>query len=330
VSQPAQRAFAVVGLGKIGGGLAAQALEKGYRVVGVDPRPPDRALLDAGLVAASRVADLREALARPRVTFLYVPAGAAVDALLDELCPVLEPGDVIVDGGNSYWGDSQRRYARVRAHDLHFVDMGTSGGPSGARHGACFMVGGTADAYALVEPILRDLAVDGAVVHCGAPGAGHFTKLVHNGIEFGMLQAIGEGLELLERSPMKLPVQDILRVWTRGSVIRSWLVELLADQYAARGGLADVPRFVEDTGEVNWLVEDAMRLEVPIPVIAQAVMQLIASRDGDRSAAAAVAAIRHGFGGHPFGEDRHIAEVRRTSRVGPPPDPGDGKPGGKR
>ena len=197
MSQPAPRAFAVVGLGQIGGGLAAQALEKGYRVVGVDQRPPDPALVRAGLVAARGLADLREALPRPRVTFLFVPAGAAVDSILDELVPVLEPGDLVVDGGNSYWGDSQRRHQRARGAGIHFVDMGTSGGPSGARHGACFMVGGTADAFAVLRPILQDLAVEGAVVHCGAPGAGHFTKLVHNGIEFGMVQAIGEGLELL-------------------------------------------------------------------------------------------------------------------------------------
>lgn len=325
MTQPDPRAFAVVGLGRIGGGLAAHALEQGYRVIGVDRHPADPALLAAGLTQARNLADLRDALPRPRLTFLYVPAGAAVDAILDELAPILDSNDVIVDGGNSYWGDSLARHERLRARSLHFVDMGTSGGPSGARHGACFMVGGTADAFATLRPILQDLAVEGGVVHCGAPGAGHFTKLVHNGIEFGMVQALGEGLELLERAPLPLPIADVLRLWTRGSVIRSWLVELLADAYATHGDLASIPRHVEDTGEVNWLVEDALRLEVPIPVITQSVIQLLASRDRDRSASAAVAAIRHGFGGHPFGEDPAIATIRRTSRVSRDPH-GNGKP----
>ena len=329
MSGPAGRALAVVGLGRIGGGLAAHALEKGYRVHGVDRLPADPGLLRAGLIQPGGLADLPGSLPAPRVVLLYVPAGSAVDSILDELGHLLDPGDVIVDGGNSYWRDSLVRHRRLHARGLHFVDMGTSGGPSGARHGACFMVGGTAPAFAILRPVLEDLAVAGGVLHCGAPGSGHFTKLVHNGIEFGMVQAIGEGLELLERCPFELPVADILRIWTRGSVIRSWLVELLATAYAERGGLAGVSRFVEDTGEVNWLVEDAMRLEVPIPVIAQSVMQLIASRDRDRTSAAAVAAIRHGFGGHPFGEDPHIAEIRRTSRATSPTDPGEPEAGGR-
>ena len=189
-----RRRFAVVGLGRIGGGLAAHALEQGYRVIGVDQRAADPELLRAGLIEVRALADLCGALPPPRVVFLYVPAGAAVDSILDELRPVLDPGDLVVDGGNSYWGDSLGRHQRLRAAGLHFVDMGTSGGPSGARHGACFMVGGTADAFAILRPLLEDLAVAGGVVHCGAPGAGHFTTLVHNGIEFGMVQAIAEGL----------------------------------------------------------------------------------------------------------------------------------------
>jgi 6-phosphogluconate dehydrogenase len=196
------------------------------------------------------------------------------------------------------------------------VDVGTSGGVEGARSGACFMAGGEADPVARVAPILRALGVPGGYVHAGPPGAGHFAKLVHNGIEFGMLQAIGEGIDLLERHPAGLDVRGILGCWRKGSVIRSWLVDLLEEAYRADNGLEGVPPYVEDTGEVDWLVGDALRLEVPIPVIAQSVMQLFASRDDRRLWARAIAMMRHGFGGHPYGPDERIRLERVTGRVG--------------
>ena len=169
---------------------------------------------------------------------------------------------------------------------------------------------------AAVEPILRKLAVDGGYVHAGPPGAGHFVKLVHNGIEFGMLQAIGEGMDLLAHYREQLPIADILRCWQHGSVIRSWLVELMERPYREQGGLEKVPAYVEDTGEVNWLVDDALHMEVPIPVITQSVVQLLASRDKQHDSARAIAMMRHGFGGHPFGADAGIAHERHTGRVG--------------
>jgi 3-hydroxyisobutyrate dehydrogenase-like beta-hydroxyacid dehydrogenase len=169
--------------------------------------------------------------------------------------------------------------AQALEKGLRFVDLGTNGGVSGARNGACFMAGGDAEAITRIEPILKKLSVDGGYVHAGPAGAGHFTKLVHNGIEFGMLQAIGEGVDLLEHYREELPVADILRTWNHGSVIRSWLIELMEQQYRAQDGLENVPGYVEDTGEVNWLVDDAMHMEVPVPVIAQSVMQLLLSRD---------------------------------------------------
>jgi 6-phosphogluconate dehydrogenase len=169
---------------------------------------------------------------------------------------------------------------------------------------------------AIVSPILKRLAVEGGFVHAGAPGAGHYVKLVHNGIEFGMLQAFGEGVGLLEQFPERLPVSAILECWRHGSVIRSWLADLIAAQYRSQRGLSRIPPFIEDTGEVNWLLDDALRLEVPVPVIAQAVMQLLASRDDRRVWARAVAAMRHGFGGHPFGRDAAIARERQDSRIG--------------
>jgi 6-phosphogluconate dehydrogenase len=248
--------------------------------------------------------------------FLYIPAGPAVDQVIDGLAEKLEPGDIIVDGGNSYWGDSIRRYRRVRDQGRQFVDLGTSGGVSGARNGACFMAGGEAPAIQRLEPILTKLAVDGGYVHAGPPGAGHFVKLVHNGIEFGMLQAIGEGVNLLESYRDQLNTADVLRCWRFGSVIRSWLVDLMEEAYRTNGGLEKIPAFVEDTGEVNWLVDDALHMEVPIPVIAQAVMQLLASRDDQKYWARAIATMRHGFGGHPFGPSEPVAQERREGRIG--------------
>ncbi|HET7843997.1 MAG TPA: NADP-dependent phosphogluconate dehydrogenase [Xanthomonadales bacterium] len=309
-------AFAIVGLGRIGGGLATAACARGLRVVGLDVAPPAAALREAGVEIVADAAALAAALPRPRVVMLYVPAGPAVDELLDSLAAVLERGDVLVDGGNSWWRDSQRRHARLAARGIGFVDAGTSGGVAGARDGACFMVGGSDADVAVVAPLLGKLAVDGGFAHAGGPGMGHYAKLVHNGIEFGMLEALGEGLDLLERGPDAIDTAAVLECWRHGSVIRSWLVDLLATSYASRDGVADVPGYVEDTGEVSWLVDDALRLEVSIPVIAQSVMRLIASRDGERNWARAIAMMRHGFGGHPFGPDAAIARERRIGRVG--------------
>ena len=309
------REFGVIGLGRMGGNLARQALGKGMRVVGLTLEGAPADLLRAGLVEIHAQADFRARLAPPRAVFLYIPAGPVVDVVLDELAQHLEPGDIIADGGNSYWGDSIRRHQRLRQHGLHLVDLGTSGGVEGASRGACFMAGGEPEAIARLEPILRDLAVPGGYVHAGPPGSGHFVKLVHNGIEFGMLQAIGEGVDLLERYRDQLNVADILRCWRFGSVIRSWLIDLMEAAYRAEGGLQKIPPFVEDTGEVNWLVDDALHMEVPVPVIAQAVMQLLASRDESKNWARAIAMMRHGFGGHPYGPSAPIVRERREGRV---------------
>jgi 6-phosphogluconate dehydrogenase len=310
------REFGVIGLGRMGGNLARQALTKGMHVVGLTLEGAPADLVRAGLVEVRSSADFRAKLAPPRAVFLYIPAGPAVDKLIDELAPRLERGDIIVDGGNSYWGDSIRRHERLRTRGLHLVDLGTSGGVEGALHGACFMAGGEPEAVARLEPILRELAVEGGYVHAGPPGAGHFVKLVHNGIEFGMLQAIGEGVDLLERYREKLNVADVLRCWRFGSVIRSWLIDLMEAAYRAEGGLGKIPAYVDDTGEVNWLVNDALHMEVPVPVIAQAVMQLFASRDEQKNWARAIAMMRHGFGGHAYGPSAPVVRERREGRVG--------------
>jgi 6-phosphogluconate dehydrogenase len=310
------RQFGIVGLGKMGAGLARNALGKGFAVAGLDAHAVPDALKRDGLQAAADMPALVKLLPRPRLVMLYVPAGPPVDAVLGELAAALAPGDIVADGGNSYWGDSIRRHARLKQKGIHFIDAGTSGGPGGAREGACFMVGGESAPVAAVEPLLRALAVPGGYVHVGGSGSGHFVKLVHNGIEFAMLEAIGEGMDLLAHYGETLPISDILRCWQHGSVIRSWLVELMEKAYREQGGLEKVPSYVEDTGEVNWLVDDALHMEVPIPVITQSVVQLLASRDKRHDAARAIAMMRHGFGGHPFGADAGIAHERHTGRVG--------------
>jgi 6-phosphogluconate dehydrogenase len=308
--------FGVVGLGRMGGGLAMQALEKKIVVAGFELRGASAELRQAGLKEVSSLAGFRAALKPPRVVFVYVPAGPIVDKVLNDLAEELEPGDIIVDGGNSYWGDTIRRHRQLKERGIQLVDLGTSGGVEGARHGACFMVGGEEAAVEHIESILQALAVEGGYVHAGPPGAGHFTKLVHNGIEFGMLQAIGEGIDILEHYDARLKIADILRCWQHGSVIRSWLIDLMEEAYRAEDGLDSIPPYVEDTGEVNWLVGDAMRMEVPIPVISQAVMQLFSSRDERKNGARAIAMMRHGFGGHVYGADAATRQERREGRVG--------------
>jgi 6-phosphogluconate dehydrogenase len=310
-------ALGLVGLGKMGADLAKNALAKGYAVAGTDTHADTGELTKAGMKAAKDLKQLVALLTPPRFVMIYVPAGPPVDDVIDELAAQLAPGDIIADGGNSYWGDSIRRHARLKQKGIHFIDAGTSGGPEGALDGACFMLGGEDEPVAAIEPMLRKLAVAGGFVHAGGPGAGHYVKLVHNGIEFGMLQAIGEGMELLEHFREPLPVSDVLKCWQHGSVIRSWLIDLMEKTYTQQGGLEKVPSYVEDTGEVNWLVDDALHMEVPIPVITQSVIQLVASRDRDRESSRAVAMMRHGFGGHPYGPAKNIAHERHTGRIGP-------------
>ncbi|MGE5402531.1 MAG: phosphogluconate dehydrogenase (NAD(+)-dependent, decarboxylating) [Ignavibacteriales bacterium] len=310
-----KRTFGIIGLGKMGANLAMQAMEKGYGVAGMDKHELAAALKETSIKKADNTKHLVEMLEKPRIVFLYIPAGKVVDEVIDDLAKVMSKGDIIVDGGNSYWGDSIRRAERMKTKGVYFIDCGTSGGVDGARNGACFMVGGDNEPVGIITPILKDLAVPGGFVHAGPSGTGHYVKLVHNGIEFGMLQAIGEGMDMLERFRYKLNISEILHTWNHGSVIRSWLVELMEQEYKNLHGMESVPPYIEDTGEVNWLVDDALHMEISIPVITESVMQLFASRDQQKNWARAIAMMRHGFGGHPYGEDQGIQKERKYGRV---------------
>jgi len=306
----------IIGLGKMGGNLALQCIDRGIRVVG-KARGPKPQLTEKGVKVVKDYNEFVGSLKPPKVIFLSLPAGPTIDKVLKELVPQLNKGDVVMDGGNSYYKDSIRREAELSKLGIYFVDCGTSGGVEGARYGACFMVGGKPEAVKLCEPVLKALAVEGGYLHTGKPGSGHFVKLVHNGIEFGMLQAIGEGAELLQRSNYDLNLRDIFRVWSHGSVIRGWLVELMEKGLGDIRDFKEVPDYVEDTGEVNWLVQEAVEKEIPIPVITHSMIELFRSREKESDAARAIAIMRHGFGGHPYGKDDYIAKERKTSRIHP-------------
>jgi 6-phosphogluconate dehydrogenase len=292
--------FGIVGLGRIGGAVALHALEKGHQVVGYNRSPEaTRTLAKEGLEPAFSLSELVRHLDPPRFLISYVPHGEPTDKIVTQLKGLLRPGDIAADGGNSHWKDSVRHYEELKPSGVAFLDVGTSGGVEGARRGACFMVGGDKEAFHKAEPLLRDLAVPEGVVYAGPAGAGHFVKLIHNAIEFGMLQAIGEGVDLLGRSDYDLDLPALFHNWGHGSVIRGWLVELM-ERALRKHRLEDLSSFVEDTREVKWAVEYALEKEAWIPVIAQSELALYRYRDTDSTAAKAVALLRNAFGEHPL------------------------------
>jgi 6-phosphogluconate dehydrogenase len=293
--------FGIVGLGRMGASLSLQAMEKGHQVVGYDTRDkPRKELADMGLESAASLEELVSKLESPRVVLLYVPHGEPTEAVCRALQPLLARGDISGDGGNSHWEDSKRRHALFAEGGVGFLDIGTSGGIEGARHGACFMVGGDEDDYEVIAPLLRDLAVDDeGVLFAGAPGSGHFVKLTHNAIEFGMVQAIGEGVELLERSDFDLDLPNVFDNWQHGSVVRSWLVGLMGNALRQARDLGELSKFVEDTGEVKWVLEWALSRDVPTPVVSESQQALMQYRDVDWPQAKAVALLRNQYGGHP-------------------------------
>jgi 6-phosphogluconate dehydrogenase len=305
----------IIGLGKMGANLALQAIDKKILVVG-KARSRKSELEQKGITIVDNYKDFVSFLDHPRVIYLSLPAGSTVDLVLQELSPFLEKGDVIMDGGNSFYLDSVNREKQLWNEGIYFLDCGTSGGLNGARYGGCFMIGGKELGIEIVEPILKKLALnEDAYVHTGGPGSGHFVKLVHNGIEFGMLQAIGEGFALLQQSDFNLDIAQIFKNWSNGSVIRSWLVELMEKGLKEGPNFENIESYVEDTGEVDWLVQDAINREIPIPIISQSVMELFKSRTKDSDTYRAIALMRHGFGGHPYGKDEYIARERKTSRI---------------
>ena len=281
----------MVGLGRMGGNMAERLRRDGHEVMGY--------ARSGGGTASSLEELVGQLEERPRVVWLMIPAGAPTESTFTELLDLLEEGDVIVDGGNSNFRDSQRRAAIAAERGLRFVDAGVSGGVWGLENGYCVMAGGDPEAVALVEPALRTLAPEGGYAHVGGSGAGHFVKMVHNGIEYGLMQAYAEGFEIMRSSEFELDLEQVAAIWRYGSVVRSWLLELLHAAFEEEGNdLEGIAGYVEDSGEGRWTVFEAINESVPAPVIATSLFARFASRQDESFAAKVNAALRKQFGGH--------------------------------
>jgi len=292
--------LAMIGLGRMGGNMVQRLLQGGHQVVVFD-RSADavKAHVAMGAKPAKDLADLCGQLSTPRVVWVMVPAGAAVESTLDQLLPALSRGDIIIDGGNSNFRDSMRRSLRLKEKGLEFIDAGTSGGIWGLTIGYCLMIGASPEGFKRCEPIFRTLAPPDGYAHVGPPGSGHYVKMIHNGIEYGMLQAYAEGYEILHASKdFKLNLHQISAVWNRGSVVRSWLNELAERAFAKDTELAALKGYVEDSGEGRWTVQEAIDLDVPAPVITLSLLTRFRSRQSDSFGAKVIAALRNEFGGH--------------------------------
>jgi 6-phosphogluconate dehydrogenase len=281
----------MVGLGRMGSGMTGRLTQDGHDVKTYDPKVES---------TASSLEELASQLDAPRAVWLMIPAGKITEDAFQELLGILEPGDAIVDGGNSNFRDSQRRHAEAAERNLHFVDSGVSGGIWGIKVGFCLMVGGDDEPVKRLEPIFRSLAPQDGYAHVGPSGAGHFVKMVHNGIEYGLMQAYGEGFEIMHASEFDLDLHEIAGIWRYGSVVRSWLLELLHDAFEQDGkDLEKIEGYVEDSGEGRWTIFEAINESVPAPAISAALYTRFASRQDESFAAKVAAALRNQFGGHP-------------------------------
>lgn len=289
----------LIGLGKMGLNLGLQMLEKNYSVVANDVNAEAvEQLAEHGAAGADSLADLVKQLPVPRIIWLMVPAGEITDRVIDDLIPLLEKDDIVIDGGNSHYKRTLKHHATLAEYGIHFFDVGTSGGTSGARYGACFMIGGDKEVFPKIEPLFRDLAVENGYYFAGKEGSGHFLKMVHNGIEYGMMAAIGEGFEILEKSPFDYDYKEVARVWNHGSVIRGWLMELMQDAFGKDPNLEEIRGVMHSSGEGKWTVESALDFEAAAPVIALSLMMRYRSQEDDTFTGKVVAALRHEFGGH--------------------------------
>ena len=292
----------MVGLGRMGANMAERLVRGGHRVHGFDLGAAARTSAQSkGIQTTDALATLVSALPSPRVVWLMVPAGKIVDDTLAQLLPLLQAGDIVIDGGNSYYKDSQRRAAQLQSSGIAFVDCGTSGGVWGLQEGYSLMVGGDEAAVTTFHPVLATLAPapDKGWGRVGPSGAGHFTKMVHNGIEYGMMQAYAEGFALLQhKTDFALDLHQVAEIWRDGSVVRSWLLDLTADALAHNPTMGGIAPYVADSGEGRWTVAEAIDLEVSAPVITLSLMERLRSRDKDSFTDKLLAAMRNQFGGH--------------------------------
>jgi len=290
----------MIGLGRMGGNMTRRLMRAKHEVVAYD-RSPDavRELAGEGATPAASLAEVCARLTAPRVVWLMVPSGKPVDDTIGALVPALARGDIIIDGGNSNFHDTMRRGAALTPRGIAFVDAGTSGGVWGLENGYCLMVGGDREAVSHCEPIFTALAPADGYAHVGPTGSGHYVKMVHNGIEYGMLQAYAEGYEILHASSeFDVDLHQVAAVWNHGSVVRSWLNELAESAFEKDNALADLKGYVDDSGEGRWTVQEAIDLNVPAPVITLSLLARLRSRQEESFGAKVIAALRHEFGGH--------------------------------
>ncbi len=290
----------IIGLGRMGAGMAERWVRGGHRVVGYNrSRGPVDELAAKGMVPAASVEQLVSSLAAPRAIWVMLPAGAVTESMIDTLTTLLEPGDTIIDSGNTNFHDDQRRAAQLKAHGINYIDQGTSGGIWGLENGFCLMVGGEQELVKRLEPAFLTLAPPGGYVHCGPVGSGHFVKMVHNGIEYGMMQAYAEGFEIMRaKKEFQIDLHAVASAWRYGSVVRSWLLDLTETALRGDPDLSSLKGYVEDSGEGRWTIQAAIDLDVPAPVITLSLFERFHSRQPESFAAKILAAMRRGFGGH--------------------------------
>lgn len=290
-----------IGLGKMGYNMVQNLLDHNHEVVAYNRsiEQVDK-IVKEGAIGAGSLEELVNKLSAPRVIWLMIPAGKPVEETIEALLPLLSKGDIIIDGGNSHYKDTLKRAEYLDSKGVNFVDVGTSGGLIGARNGACMMIGAKKDIYDQLEPLFKDICVENGYGYSGRNGAGHFVKMIHNGVEYGMMQAIGEGFDILESSDFDIDLEDTAKIWANGSVIRGWLMELTQSAFSKDPKLKDVTGQIADSGEGKWTIEAALDFNVSTPVIATSLMERYRSREPNTMGNKVVASLRNEFGGHGF------------------------------
>ncbi|WP_188454730.1 phosphogluconate dehydrogenase (NAD(+)-dependent, decarboxylating) [Virgibacillus oceani] len=289
----------MVGLGKMGLNLALNLMDHDHEVVGYDNNSAAaESVSNKSFTLANSLKDLVKSLSKPRKIWLMVPAGDITEAVINELAPLLGAEDMLIDGGNSNYKDTLRRGDALKEKGIYFFDCGTSGGTDGARQGACTMIGGDKEKFAEIEQLFKDVTVENGYLYTGKTGSGHFLKMVHNGIEYGMMQSIAEGFDILNKSEFDYDYKNVAKVWNNGSVIRSWLMELIENAFSKDAKLTEIRGVMNSSGEGKWTVETALDLQAAAPVIALSLMMRYRSLEDDTFSGKVVAALRNEFGGH--------------------------------